>query len=378
RALGILRKRPNGSRSTSASPTESGSTKTDDFGSDEESDRSIVEARPRKKGRDRSARGLANYRLEIINIAYKHFKLFIATSSTWPSDDHKDVFIIEAWQAACEEGDWDITHDPKLRIKDQERRLICDHECQVRGDIKKAAKSFLPARYGFRPAQNTDPDITDIKEHNRQLVALLIQKIAFAHPEPGNSADFCRNPIITDVISRVFFEQTRNRTTNLGLKYAEYFEDAMPLPTIALALTAIRCAIDEWKEGIEEPIHFTETPYRMHYEKYIETLERWEAFAIKKQSKAFKTMQQDLLRICRANAGVSNLMQAEPEAGAGAAAESLLGDDDFAQWLRAGSIRFVATANDSYANVSGLNGTRGRRESIYGQATSCYMELPRT
>ncbi|EMD33211.1 hypothetical protein CERSUDRAFT_98803 [Gelatoporia subvermispora B] len=333
RTAGMVRKRQNGSRSVSTSPTESASTQTgDEFGSDDDSDGSVSDACPRKKGRDRSARGLANYRLEIINVAYKHFKLLIATSCAWPTDDKKDIYIIESWQVACEEGDWDITRDARLRINEKERRLICDRKCQVCGDMKKAAKCFLPARYGFRPAQNTDPEIADIKEHNRELVGRLLNKIVFAHPEPGNPADFCRNPIITDVISRVFFEQTRNnRTTNLGIKYAEYFEDAMPLPTIALALTAICCAIDEWKEGIEEPIHFTETPYRKHYESYVKTLQTWEDYAVKKPLNAFKRLQQDLLRTCRANAGTSDAMQAEAD-GAGAAVESLLGEEDFAQW----------------------------------------------
>ncbi|EMD34440.1 hypothetical protein CERSUDRAFT_97700 [Gelatoporia subvermispora B] len=322
---GIVRKRTNTSCSVSASPTDSASIPTDKFSSDDESDGSMVEARPRKKGRDRSARGLANYRIEIINVVYKHFKLLIATSSAWLTDDKKDLFVIESWQVTCEEGDWDITWDSRLRINNKERRLICDHECQVCGDMKKAAKSFLPARYGFRPAQNTDPEISEIKEHNRRVVALLLNKIAFAHPEPGNQADFCWNPIIADMISRVFFKQTRNNcTTNLGIKYAEYFEDAMPLPTIVLALTA--------KEGIEESIHFTETPYRKHYESYIKTLQTWEDYTAKKSSNAFKTLQQDLLRTCRVNAGTSDAMQAESDGAGLAAVESLLGEEDFAQW----------------------------------------------
>lgn len=94
------------------------------------------------------------------------------------------------------------------------------------------------------------------------------------------------HPIIQSVINETWYA---NRTDE-GIMYAEYFESmvtmerrgecarkGIPLMTIALVLTAVQCALDEWITGQRTDIQFTESAYAQKFDAQLTALETFDS-----------------------------------------------------------------------------------------------------
>ncbi|EIW74505.1 hypothetical protein CONPUDRAFT_160207 [Coniophora puteana RWD-64-598 SS2] len=78
-------------------------------------------------------------------------------------------------------------------------------------------------------------------------------------------------PVIQNLLNEVFFQDRDDD----AIRCRDFYE---PFPKLALALimTAIDCAIDEWHTGKRGRITFSETAYRPVYKTYLEDLNRFE------------------------------------------------------------------------------------------------------
>ncbi|KAJ7584797.1 hypothetical protein C8J56DRAFT_1027348 [Mycena floridula] len=99
--------------------------------------------------------------------------------------------------------------------------------------------------------------------------------------------------------------QLSTRATNLR----DCLKSVVPLPAIALVLTTIQCALDEWKaESISRP-------------SLLLSLEN--LFTMPGRSRAILSLQNDLLSDARSYAGVNPIFQTSP-------VRHSISDDDFA------------------------------------------------
>ncbi|KAI0276822.1 hypothetical protein BC826DRAFT_928182, partial [Russula brevipes] len=73
--------------------------------------------------------------------------------------------------------------------------------------------------------------------------------------------------IIQKVINITWFARRQDE----GVIYSKLFHP-IPLPTIALVLTAVECGIDEWITGSREDIDFKASDYKKAYEDHVNML----------------------------------------------------------------------------------------------------------
>ncbi|OBZ76398.1 hypothetical protein A0H81_03782 [Grifola frondosa] len=253
-----------------------------------DNDAEPIPARKKPK-KSRSARTLEAQRAAVVVAAYPHFKLLLCTTNPWASAQDLDTLIMDAFAVACEEKGVELLPQP------EDCNVIRQRASQIRSTFKTAARDFVQDQYGFKSG-NSD----DIQAQNRALVALLTEKTAFAHMDPQDRTTLCRNPIIEKVLTKVWFTDEGSD----GVRYPEYFDLVIPLPMLAFVLTAVECAIHEWKEGTRSLVEMRMKPYKKYYENHLKMLTGWETYSATR-SQACRRLQEDLLQTLRANAGVA-------------------------------------------------------------------------
>ncbi|KAL6305614.1 hypothetical protein BKA93DRAFT_730747 [Sparassis latifolia] len=247
---------------------------------------------PKKKAKkDRSARGLSAQRQDLLDIAYKHFKLLLCTEGAWSNTDDMDMLVIESWGTACEEKD--LTYTPTMKDRD----LIRDRAPQVRGLMKTIARGLVPQQYGFKNGHSNK-----VKEHNRALVMQLKHKTAHGHIDPTSRTTLCRNPIIAEILTKMWFVDAEDD----GIRYQEYFIGGPSLPLMAQVLTAVECAIDEYTTGTHVKLEMRARKYKSVYLEHLTMLNKWEAYS-KTRSQASCRMQGDLLQTLRLESSFSHV-----------------------------------------------------------------------
>ncbi|KAE9397275.1 hypothetical protein BT96DRAFT_995996, partial [Gymnopus androsaceus JB14] len=103
-----------------------------------------------------------------------------------------------------------------------------------------------------RPGPNAELDIVN---SNRELYNALTTKDTFSRKNPLDTINkigalYCA-PFLVDMINELYFSEKHKSE---ALKFAD---DHVPLPTIALSLTAYECTLNEWKLGYHEDVKFT-------------------------------------------------------------------------------------------------------------------------
>ncbi|KZP09455.1 hypothetical protein FIBSPDRAFT_900470 [Athelia psychrophila] len=65
--------------------------------------------------------------------------------------------------------------------------------------------------------------------------------------------------------------------------YVSFFNpngEGMPFQVIAAIITAVYCAIDEWKTGSFKCVHFSSEPYEAQYNEYVQGLKKWHTWCL--------------------------------------------------------------------------------------------------
>lgn len=285
------------------------SSNNDGNSSDASDHASDSEARPHKKARrDRSARTLMEDEQIIILAAYTHFKLLICTRSPFPTAQEGDILAVDAWAAACNELGVPRDNVPlNLKIKSREQ--------QVRSTLKTIARKYVVKQYHF----DNNKSLSSIAiEANRVLVESLKVKCAFAHIDKDNLTTLCKNPIFADILEDAWFADAGSD----GMRYPAYFGSLIPLVTVALLLTVVENAIDEWTSGQWRLVELRSPVYGPRYLKHLHSLHQWAEYSVQR-SQAHICMQRELLQTVRLWASLKNKLTP-------AAQDDDLSDNDFA------------------------------------------------
>ncbi|KAI0683941.1 hypothetical protein BC835DRAFT_1466986 [Cytidiella melzeri] len=145
-----------------------------------------------------------------------------------------------------------------------------------RGEVKYNATTCVAGYYGLLPGPECAERVKD-----------LVDNFTYIFPEEGGvmrrNKPF-KHRCILRVITKSFFEGGRGEHSSLAEKHSKHFlltfkegtkkdELELPIPIVALAATAVHCALLEWKSGehIKHPFHGD--TYQPIYEHHVKVLE---------------------------------------------------------------------------------------------------------
>ncbi|KDQ18581.1 hypothetical protein BOTBODRAFT_42232 [Botryobasidium botryosum FD-172 SS1] len=129
-----------------------------------------------------------------------------------------------------------------IELEDIHIKIICKSMAQMRGELKTIARGMVEIYFGFH-------DRILKRRENRELYKKLITEHTFLYEDHRATRRLWFNPLLFKLIKRMFF---KNQHDNSMI--------CRPL------FNPIRCALDEWSDGIWEPIPFTTPVYKPIYE----------------------------------------------------------------------------------------------------------------
>ncbi|EDR12207.1 uncharacterized protein LACBIDRAFT_323308 [Laccaria bicolor S238N-H82] len=146
---------------------------------------------------------------------------------------------------------WKLANDDSgmehLILDSDIAKIIKAHGSQARGKAKSKTQSLVEVLYGF----DSGCGKSAIKKNCDKAECLKLEK-GFVYKELEDLNDpeshrkgMYQHPIIQKAINCMWFKNRRDE----GILFETFFK-GMPLPAIALLLTAIEANIDEWLTGI--------------------------------------------------------------------------------------------------------------------------------
>lgn len=221
----------------------------------------------------------------VLKDAIGHYRTRLSTEDPYPADTTQEQWAKAAWVKACQNKGVDIP------VEEEIIGMITARGSQLRGEIKTKTRPLVESAYELQaPADQKDM----IK--NRDWVASLLTRVGFVYRYPKERLQIYEHPVLQSIINAVWFQNPKDE----GVKYGEYFGRRIPLPTLALVMTAIENVLDEWRTGEHQEIRFTEGTYKEKYEKNLEELENFQQKT--RQAKILPTLRAELLQHARAKA----------------------------------------------------------------------------
>ncbi|KAG6848386.1 hypothetical protein H0H93_000645 [Arthromyces matolae] len=262
-----------------------------DMNTDEDGD--LRAHKPQKlQRRQRPSRGTAHCSSQvrqILNRAYEKLRQQIATSTPFPApkdetsesrdlrDDPTYDMALQAWDAACD--GLHIEMDPKMEYLQR----ITERFSSYRGRLKEKARACVASNFNFISISSLESPTPEKKQaviaQNRQLVQAIHD--TFWNKDPHNSNVSPDNPLYGNTIIQ------------------KMINTSVPLQTIALVLSLVECAIDEWKSGQPKNVNFDANTYRPVYLRHLKVLSAWAAFSEKEPVNLTLQLQETLLRNAR-------------------------------------------------------------------------------
>ncbi|EPQ50226.1 hypothetical protein GLOTRDRAFT_134140 [Gloeophyllum trabeum ATCC 11539] len=145
--------------------------------------------------------------------------------------------------------------------------MIVERGTQLRGEIKFKARPLVKITYSLRAPANQEPVLS-----NCNRVSMLLECLAFTYLKPEEQLCIYEHLVIQELINDAWFQNPKDE----GVIYSEYFGQRMPLPTLALVLTAIENVLDEWRTGEYHDIPFSKETYQEKYDKHLLDLENFQ------------------------------------------------------------------------------------------------------
>ncbi|KIP01054.1 hypothetical protein PHLGIDRAFT_123741 [Phlebiopsis gigantea 11061_1 CR5-6] len=178
----------------------------------------------------------------------------------------------------------------------------------------------LKREFSFRACSE---DNTAAVSHNRDLANVLVgAELQRDHTyfyenyrNPAAENTVYKNKLISLSINELYYKDS----DSIGVTYGEFFGDqdaGIPLPVIALVVTAMRYAIDEWQTGVRRGgrrgLKFRWKRYHLIYKFHMEQLTTWStAYARSGHCLAY---QKALFASAREHAGVTiSTVDEDPE-----------------------------------------------------------------
>ncbi|KZT34496.1 hypothetical protein SISSUDRAFT_1036234 [Sistotremastrum suecicum HHB10207 ss-3] len=219
------------------------------------------------------------------------FKVRIGTEGAITDD--ADTLRLIATQCFEEADKYYNAH---LKFSGPFATVIMHRGSQLRGSAKTAAKSHIIACYGIK-----DGDEPGDSEFNEALIRRLKEKEAYVWAKSPTELDvgkgLYQHRIIGHIITAIFFSGRKKE--RLALLFPTPF-NPIPIPAMALACTAVECALDEWKTGRHVPVEFKVGDYKNVYDRHIAKIN-----SLKQNRPArMAEMQERLYEKGRARAGI--------------------------------------------------------------------------
>ncbi|KAH7907714.1 hypothetical protein BJ138DRAFT_1116447 [Hygrophoropsis aurantiaca] len=269
---------------------------------------------------------LAPMELKICKRAYPYHRVLLSMENPLPDPETTaaEMLAIKAYSMAL--GELSATINPELlsTFKDPSETIInilSQRGSTLRGKVVTAAKNLVAAMYNIgKPcAENDTAGVNRI----RKYITSLIGRGAYVYKNPlTRSGGLYGHPIILEILCRVWFKE-KNKSD--GIRYAETYLNVngkgIPLVTIALITTAVRCALDEWVQGTYSETHFKCDRYLKIFQKELQTLRDWDKYTTNTGSHLTTKLRVELFEKARAYAGAT--VNADVQ-------DATMGADDFA------------------------------------------------
>ncbi|KII88253.1 hypothetical protein PLICRDRAFT_41411 [Plicaturopsis crispa FD-325 SS-3] len=203
---------------------------------------------------------------EVLGIAIELYRIDLSVENPFPKKMEELTWAKRAWSTACRDH-----CDVNIRINGDILRLITNRGSHLRGELKTKAKALTPATYGFKDSKNLA-----VISRNRQIARDLKTALGFTYrklgsgdPNPQERKGLYQHPIIQTLINTVWYKDCGDQ----GITWPEY--TPFPLPALALTLTAIECAVDEWVSGSHVTTPFSALRYRPMHSRHVAALHRF-------------------------------------------------------------------------------------------------------
>ncbi|KAH7903660.1 hypothetical protein BJ138DRAFT_1107491 [Hygrophoropsis aurantiaca] len=252
---------------------------------------------------------LAPMELKICKRAYPYHRALLSTENPLPDPETTgaEILAIKAYNAALQDLSATINPDllsPFKEPSDIVINILSQRGSTLRGKVVTAAKNLVATMYNIeKPCAESDTNgVNRIREH----VTSLVDRSAYVYKNPlTRSGGLYGHPIILEILCRVWFKE---KSKSDGIRYAETYYNVegkgIPFITIALITTAVRCALDEWLQGVFSETHFKCDKYLKIFQKELQTLLDWDKYTTNTGSHLASKLRIDLFEKARAYAGV--------------------------------------------------------------------------
>ncbi|KAH9965687.1 hypothetical protein BGW80DRAFT_1343800, partial [Lactifluus volemus] len=225
----------------------------------------------------------------VMSIAKSLYRCHLSCNDAFPPRQTRAEWARAVWSEACARVATNPLPLPQAELfKNSGMSLITD--------IKMKIMHSIESYYGFD---------TSLAPHsisfNASRAYILLTDMTFIYRDcsPDNRERHLpyRHPMIQRAINIIWFQ---NKDA-VGIVFEDHFTP-MPIPAIALALTAIECCIGEWSEGTRRMSDWDEGRYRTTYHSHIASLTEFGRHVSARGQ--LGQIQHDLLENARQHAGV--------------------------------------------------------------------------
>ncbi|KAF8326775.1 hypothetical protein F5887DRAFT_925157 [Amanita rubescens] len=200
--------------------------------------------------------------------------------NSFPRVITRTVWNRQCWIRACEHLGRASPASVQERYKKVGERIANDPEylkdistvldvriSHYRGQAKVAAANNVIKGYGTHT--NTGVNI--------RLVNELIYGFQYIYPKKGSNYDAStrkayENTVISDVLRQLLFSPGNSVLAKYPRQFNSIHVPSVSIAMIALASTAIHCALDEWRDGIWKQVKFESKTYSGIYEDHVKNL----------------------------------------------------------------------------------------------------------
>ncbi|KAI9441939.1 hypothetical protein F5148DRAFT_953871, partial [Russula earlei] len=184
---------------------------------------------------------------DVISAAITHYRADLSTMNSYPDMVTETNWAKAAWKAGCKEKDVDMVPNVNhLRIA---------RSGHLRGDVKTKAKDAVANVFNFQHTYNPT-----VIANQRTRVAELKRDFTYVYRQTTGRSGFLKSRAIQDIINKVWFRNSSKSKPDAVIFRDRY--DPFPLVAIALTLSVMECALDEWRTGSYSPVAFTVADYK--------------------------------------------------------------------------------------------------------------------
>ncbi|TDL22033.1 hypothetical protein BD410DRAFT_803848 [Rickenella mellea] len=185
--------------------------------------------------------------------ANKLFRVLMATQNAFPNAEGRNTMALEAFADGKSKKDGDremkmIKKDPDYA--DRVIYIITQGTSQLHGEIKTKCANAIGGHYQIPGSRNP----ADLKKFVAWLLAdsnFAFGGLDLANQTRDNQKPYM-HPIIAEILQKQWFSSKRAE----GYKFREKF-NPIPLALIAIIVTGVEAALQDWKEGQYSRTDFT-------------------------------------------------------------------------------------------------------------------------